>query len=148
MRGRAGSVDVARVDREAVRGVSVSSMPKLMIRSGWMRIRVPVGELVMAAARPRISTQRGRQGWTGAGSSTTNATRPLSAMLWNFRLAASRPWLALSGFFVALVPRSALAALALVVESFAHGEGVSVVPTRAELTTQQAADALNVPVRS
>lgn len=42
------------------------------------------------------------------------------------------------------VPRSALAALAQVLESFAHGEGVSVVPTQAELTTQQAADALHV----
>lgn len=42
------------------------------------------------------------------------------------------------------VPRSALAALARVLESFAHGEGVTVLPMRTELTTQQAADALNV----
>ena len=42
------------------------------------------------------------------------------------------------------VPRSALAALAHVLDSFAHGEGVTVVPSHAELTTQQAADALNV----
>ncbi len=42
------------------------------------------------------------------------------------------------------VPRSALAALARVLESFAHGEGVTVVPAHAELTTQQAADVLNV----
>lgn len=43
-----------------------------------------------------------------------------------------------------VVPRSALAALAQVLDSFAHGEGVTVVPAHAELTTQQAADALNV----
>lgn len=42
------------------------------------------------------------------------------------------------------VPRSALAALAQVLESFAHGEGVTVLPSQAELTTQQAADTLNV----
>jgi excisionase family DNA binding protein len=42
------------------------------------------------------------------------------------------------------VPRAALAALARVLESFAHGEGVTVVPAYAELTTQQAADVLNV----
>lgn len=42
------------------------------------------------------------------------------------------------------VPRSALEALARVLDSFAHGEGVTVVPAHAELTTQQAADALNV----
>ena len=41
-------------------------------------------------------------------------------------------------------PRSALAALAQVLDSFAHGEGVTVLPSQAELTTQQAADALNV----
>lgn len=42
------------------------------------------------------------------------------------------------------VPRSALAALAQVLDSFAHGEGVTVLPAQAELTTQQAADALHV----
>ena len=42
------------------------------------------------------------------------------------------------------VPRSALAALAQVLDSFAHGEGVTVLPSQAELTTQQAADALHV----
>lgn len=42
------------------------------------------------------------------------------------------------------VPRSALKAFAQVLDSFAHGEGVTVVPDHAELTTQQAADALNV----
>ncbi len=42
------------------------------------------------------------------------------------------------------VPRSALAALTQVLDSFAHGEGVTVLPLQAELTTQQAADALNV----
>lgn len=41
------------------------------------------------------------------------------------------------------VPRSALAALGRVLESFAHGEGVTVVPAHAELTTQQAAEVLN-----
>lgn len=42
------------------------------------------------------------------------------------------------------VPRSALTALARVLDSFAHGEGVTVLPVHTELTTQQAADALNV----
>ena len=46
-----------------------------------------------------------------------------------------------------LVPEPAdteLAALAHVLDSFAHGEGVPVLPSRAELTTQQAADAVKV----
>lgn len=43
-----------------------------------------------------------------------------------------------------VVPRSALAALTQVLDSFANGEGVTVIPANAELTTQQAADALNV----
>jgi excisionase family DNA binding protein len=43
-----------------------------------------------------------------------------------------------------VVPRSALSALAQVLSAFAHGEGVTVLPAQAELTTQQAADALNV----
>lgn len=42
------------------------------------------------------------------------------------------------------VPGSVLAALARVLDSFAHGEGVTLVPAHAELTTQQAADVLNV----
>ena len=42
------------------------------------------------------------------------------------------------------VPGSVLVALARVLDSFAHGEGVTLVPAHAELTTQQAADALNV----
>lgn len=42
------------------------------------------------------------------------------------------------------VPRSALAALVHVLDSFAHGEGVTVLPSQAELTTQQAADTLQV----
>lgn len=42
------------------------------------------------------------------------------------------------------VPDSALAALARVLDSFAHGEGVALFPAHAELTTQQAADLLNV----
>jgi excisionase family DNA binding protein len=42
------------------------------------------------------------------------------------------------------VPRSVLAALARVLDSFAHGEGVTLVPAHAELTTQQAADAMGV----
>ena len=41
-------------------------------------------------------------------------------------------------------PRSALAALAQVLDNFAHSEGVTVLPSHAELTTQQAADALHV----
>ena len=43
-----------------------------------------------------------------------------------------------------VVPRSALSALSQVLSAFAHGEGVTVLPAQAELTTQQAADALNV----
>ena len=42
------------------------------------------------------------------------------------------------------VPGLVLSALARVLDSFAHGEGVTLVPSHAELTTQQAADALNV----
>lgn len=42
------------------------------------------------------------------------------------------------------VPRAVLTAVARVLDSFAHGEGVTLVPTHAELTTQQAADVLNV----
>lgn len=43
-----------------------------------------------------------------------------------------------------VVPRSALAALTDVLASIADGATVTVVPARSELTTQQAADALNV----
>lgn len=43
-----------------------------------------------------------------------------------------------------VLPRSAVAALAQVLGSFARGEGVSILPAHRELTTQQAADALNV----
>lgn len=43
-----------------------------------------------------------------------------------------------------VVPRSALTALAQILSTFAHGEGVTVLPTQAELTTQQAADAMQV----
>ena len=42
------------------------------------------------------------------------------------------------------VPSSVLAALTRVLDSFAHGEGVALLPAHAELTTQQAADLLNV----
>ncbi|MDO5619343.1 helix-turn-helix domain-containing protein [Kocuria sp.] len=42
------------------------------------------------------------------------------------------------------VPGSVLTALLRVLDSFAHGEGVALVPAEAELTTQQAADVLNV----
>ncbi|PRI11477.1 helix-turn-helix domain-containing protein [Leucobacter massiliensis] len=42
------------------------------------------------------------------------------------------------------LPRAALAALATVLDSFAQGEGVTVIPNEAELTTQQAAEALQV----
>lgn len=43
-----------------------------------------------------------------------------------------------------LVPRGAVELLARVLAHMAAGEGVSVVPARAELTTQQAAELLNV----
>jgi hypothetical protein len=69
------------------------SSPKLMMRRGWIRMigAVPFSASAgasMASAYPRISTHRTRQGRIEAMSSTTNATRPLSAMLRNFRLAA------------------------------------------------------------
>lgn len=42
------------------------------------------------------------------------------------------------------VPRAAVEALRQVLESFARGDSVSIVPSSAELTTQQAAEMLNV----
>jgi len=42
------------------------------------------------------------------------------------------------------VPRSAVELLARVLAHMAAGQGVSIVPSQAELTTQQAADMLNV----
>ncbi|MDR1432500.1 MAG: helix-turn-helix domain-containing protein [Propionibacteriaceae bacterium] len=43
-----------------------------------------------------------------------------------------------------IVPQSAISALAKILESMSKGGSVSVLPAGAELTTQQAADALNV----
>lgn len=43
-----------------------------------------------------------------------------------------------------VVPRSALTALTHILSTFAEGEGVTVLPAQAELTTQQAADAMRV----
>lgn len=43
-----------------------------------------------------------------------------------------------------VVPRSALTALTQILATFARGEGVTVLPAQAELTTQQAADAMKV----
>lgn len=42
------------------------------------------------------------------------------------------------------LPRAAFAALTQVLDSFAQGDGVTVLPAQAELTTQQAAAALQV----
>ncbi|WP_405179812.1 helix-turn-helix domain-containing protein [Nocardia sp. NBC_01377] len=43
-----------------------------------------------------------------------------------------------------IVPRQAVSLLAFILAQAAEGRGVSVVPSHAELTTQQAADLLNV----
>lgn len=43
-----------------------------------------------------------------------------------------------------IVPRQAVSLLAFILAQAAEGRGVSVVPSHAELTTQQAADMLNV----
>ncbi|WP_344969489.1 helix-turn-helix domain-containing protein [Streptosporangium fragile] len=43
-----------------------------------------------------------------------------------------------------ILPREAVSLLAYVLTQVAEGRGVSVVPSHAELTTQQAADLLNV----
>ena len=45
---------------------------------------------------------------------------------------------------VLMVPRGALELFARILAHMANGQGVSVVPANAELTTQQAADLLNV----
>jgi excisionase family DNA binding protein len=43
-----------------------------------------------------------------------------------------------------IVPRDAVAMLAYILAEAAEGRGISVIPSHAELTTQQAADMLNV----
>lgn len=42
------------------------------------------------------------------------------------------------------MPRAAISALAQILEATAHGDGAAVLPIHAELTTQQAADMMNV----
>ncbi|MGP4022291.1 excisionase family DNA-binding protein [Actinomadura sp. 3N407] len=43
-----------------------------------------------------------------------------------------------------ILPRDAVSLLAFILAQAAEGRGISVIPSRAELTTQQAADLLNV----
>src|SRR5215472_9335551 len=68
-----------------------------MIRRGRMRMtsglmyRLGGSWPVRASAVPRTSKQRGVHGLTEARSSTTNATLPLAAMLWNLRV-LPRSW--------------------------------------------------------
>jgi excisionase family DNA binding protein len=45
---------------------------------------------------------------------------------------------------VLVVPRAGAALLAQVMDTLAHGQGVALIPSEAQLTTQQAAELLNV----
>ena len=49
-----------------------------------------------------------------------------------------------AGEEVLVVPRAGAALLAQVMDTLAHGQGVTVIPSEAQLTTQQAAEMLNV----
>jgi hypothetical protein len=88
---------VALLDQSSGRGQVVAfragrpcPRPQLMIRSGCMRIS-GVGS-VIASARPRTSTARGRQGSVLSRSSMTIAARPLRATSRNFfDISRSRP---------------------------------------------------------
>ncbi len=67
--------------------LSASSIPKLITRCGWMRMSSRSGT---TSAAPRISRQRTRHGSRERRSSTTKATRPLSATLRYLRLRVIR----------------------------------------------------------